>query len=115
MTDTWQVSVEEQKIKIGATGREEIFQNVRTILSTMQGAVFLDRGFGFPIDMVDAPTPLILARMAGPVIKEIENREPRVKVVRIDWEENIPSAMGGVVTPKVTIQIRQGVLDDSQS
>ena len=58
------------KIVVGATGRQEIIQNVKTILSTVKGTVMLDRTFGLSGEYVDAPGPVLEARLAREVVEE---------------------------------------------
>jgi phage baseplate assembly protein W len=95
-------------IEIGARGIREIAQNVRTILTTIRGTVFLDRAFGVNGDIVDKPVTAAMALFTGDIIAEVERQEPRVKVVRVEFESGGPGS--GRLYPKVTLRIRDGVL-----
>lgn len=99
-------------IEIGATGLREIAQNVQTILATTRGTLFLDRTFGINQDIIDLPMPVAQARYTSEVIREIERQEPRVKVVSVSFEKPDPltDAGDGVMLPRVTLQLRDGVL-----
>ena len=95
-------------IEIGVKGVREIAQNVRTILSTVRGSLFLDRSFGINGDMIDRPITEAMAMFTGDIIAEIEKQEPRVQIVRVEFEHGGPGS--GRLLPKVTLRIRPGVL-----
>ncbi|WP_434171189.1 hypothetical protein AHYW_002608 [Providencia manganoxydans] len=97
-------------IQIGATGLDEIYQNVRTILATTRGSVFLDRHFGIDSSLLDQPTPAALSRYRAHVVTEIEKQEPRVKVVSVSFEQTTEKTGKGELRPVVSIQIKPGVL-----
>lgn len=98
------------KIVVGATGREEIIQNVKTILSTVKGSVMLDRTFGLSGEYVDLPGPVLEARLAHEIVEEVERQEPRVEVVEVRWSKATEAGDGKMV-PVVLIKIKEGVLD----
>lgn len=93
-------------VVVGASGVEEILQNVRTILTTIRGTVPLDRTFGVPITFLDRPLPEAMAEYTGAAIDEIETREPRCTVVRVDFQPRQAEAMDGRLYPVVRIAIR---------
>ena len=93
-------------VEILASGARGIYQNVRTILSTWRGTVFLDRTFGIDPGMVDKPMTTIRAKAMNDVITEIEKQEPRVSVVSVDFAGND----GGRLSIKVGVRIRKGAL-----
>jgi len=96
------------EIEIGATGVRAIMQNVKTILGTWRGEVFLNRTFGINPEIIDAPINSVAASMIADVTLEIEKQEPRFKVTAITLE---PSEAGdGRLIPKVVGHIREGVL-----
>lgn len=99
-------------IEIMATGLREIAQNVRTILATIRGTVFLDRTFGVDPSIIDLPTPAAKAKYINDVIAEVEKQEPRVQVISVEFlpPEPIMDAADGKVVPRVTIRVREGVL-----
>ncbi len=93
-------------VKIGATGVEEIIQNVQIILSTNRGSVPLDRDFGLDNIYLDQPDKLVMARIVPEIFEEVEKQEPRVKVLEVDFveqENNI--AAEGRLFPKVRVEI----------
>ena len=76
----------------------EIIQNVKTICSTLKGTVPLDRSFGIPADIIDAPTPIAQARYTAEVLKAIKLYEPRAKVKRIQFQKVNPEKLAPVIT-----------------
>ena len=51
---------------------EEIIQNVKTVLTTIKGAVVLDRNFGINADILDLPIPVMQAKLSVEIIESIE-------------------------------------------
>lgn len=80
---------------------EEIYQNIRTILTTIRGSVPLDRDFGVDGDLIDQPTPVARAKLSGEIVGSLKKYEPRVKVIRVSFNEG----MDGKVSPAVTVMI----------
>ena len=98
-------------VEIGVQGIREIIQNVKTILATRKGSVFLDRNFGVSQDMVDDPMPVARQKFIGEVTAEVERREPRVKVVKVETvNPGLNEANNGTFVPRVLVRIRDGVL-----
>lgn len=95
-----------------ASTLREIAQNVRTILATAVGSVPLDRAFGASADLLDDPQPLAQARLVSEIVAAVERYEPRARVVAVRWERPAVSTAtaDGVLWPRVTIEIREGVL-----
>ena len=63
-----------------ATELEEIAQNVKTILTTATGEVFLDRTFGVAQDLLDEPVPVVQAKLTAKICDAVNKFEPRAKV-----------------------------------
>lgn len=101
------VKWEPTPLNIGASGVEEIAQNVRIILGTVRGTVPLDRAFGVPGDLVDIPVNQAM-RHAPAIAAAVEKYEPRCKVTHISFES--PEAMDGKLSPTVKIRILEGAL-----
>ncbi|KEQ22301.1 GPW/gp25 family protein [Paenibacillus tyrfis] len=99
------VSTQSTGVIFGATGLQAIIQNVRTILTTVQGTVPLDRGFG--IDIVDIDTPIEVARalLSGRIIDAVRKYEPRVEVVSVNF---LAEEGEGRLLPVVKIRLREG-------
>lgn len=101
------VTSEPAAVDFGAVGMDEILQNVRTIISTVQGTVPLDRGFGLAQTGLDAPMEIAKARMMAEVVEELEQQEPRVEVVEISFTE---IGSEGRLIPQVRIRLAEGVV-----
>lgn len=110
MTNSLVISADDSNIQIGARGRDEIAQNIRLILTTIRGTLYLDRNFGLNPDLIDTPQLQAIAKYREEIINQIETYEPRVNVVEIDFTTNQNDSMSGVLTPVVRIEIKNGVL-----
>ena len=90
----------------------EIIQNVRTIISTTQFSVPLDRRFGIDGTVIDLPLPVAMARISAEVIRAITEYEPRCRVVSVDFENTeATDAEEGHLQPKVSIAIKDEWLE----
>ena len=58
----------------------EIAQNVKTILTTVKGEVWLDRAFGVSGKVLDAPENAVRARLTAEIADAVSKFEPRAKV-----------------------------------
>ena len=97
-------------IDFAAKGVAEVMQNVRTILATIQGELFLDRHFGVPGEIVDEPQSTF-HRHLSTIAAAVERNEPRCMVMRIALQNpGQAEAIDGKVTPGVWVRIRKGVL-----
>ena len=83
-----------------ASELEEIFQNVRTIVTTVKGTVPLDREFGISVELIDAPMNR-QARLIAEVAEAIEKYEPRARLRRIEFVGN----ENGELNPTLTLEI----------
>lgn len=81
---------------------EEIIQNVRTILTTVQGSVPLDRGFGIDPSLIDTPVTNVEGRLTVEIMEAVEKYEPRVQVQEVGFDWN---GTEGVVYPRVKVVI----------
>ena len=92
----------------------EIIQNVRTIISTTQFSVPLDRRFGIDGTVIDVPLPVAMARISAEVIRAITEYEPRCRVVSVDFESTVATdAEEGHLIPKVSIAIKDEWLESA--
>lgn len=90
----------------------EIIQNVRTIISTTQFSVPLDRRFGIDGTVIDLPLPVAMARISAEVIRAITEYEPRCRVVSVDFERTeATDAEEGHLLPEVSIAIKDEWLE----
>ena len=99
-------------IVIGAAGMEEISQNIRIIVLTTMYSVPLDRGFAHVGAALDSPSPLVTARLVAELTEAIEEKEPRVRVERIDLEPTggKQGGMDGRYNPRVIFHLREGIV-----
>ncbi|KEO84750.1 GPW/gp25 family protein [Tumebacillus flagellatus] len=94
-------------VKFGAVGIEEIKQNVYTALTTAQGSVPLDRGFGLNMENLDDPLPLAKARLTTQVVAVVQKQEPRVIVESVTFAGDDAA---GQLVPVVKFRLRDGVI-----
>lgn len=80
---------------------EEIFQNVRSILSTPKGSVPLDREFGIDLSYLDSPTPVAEAKLTTEIIVAVKRYEPRVSVTAVSFTGDL----NGKLKPVVEVRI----------
>lgn len=78
--------------------REEVEQNVYTILNTTKGTVPLDRNFGLSATLIDQPLPAARGKLIAEVISSIRTYEPRFKAEEVTFEA-VPGE--GVLKPVV--------------
>jgi uncharacterized protein len=90
-----------KRVDFGATGLEEIIQNVSFILSSIEGTFPMDRFFGWQPD-IDGPIQVVKARMTGKIVELIREYEPRVQVESVLFEEN---ALDGSLMPIVRVKV----------
>ena len=83
-----------------ASELEEIFQNVRTIVTTIKGTVPLDRELGISANILDAPINQ-QSRLVGEIAEAIERFEPRARLRRIEFTGN----ENGELNPTLTLEI----------
>ena len=83
---------------------EEIIQNVKTICSTAKYSVPLDRAFGIGTNIVDKPINQAKALIMSGIIEAINEYEPRVKIVKIDFDGD---ALNGKLYPVLEIAFKE--------
>jgi len=84
---------------------EEIVQNVRMLLSTIQGTVPLDRELGLTNNFIDDPSPRGMMRFAIFALETIQDYEPRVEVTEVDFAPHPDAALDGRLYPRVKVRI----------
>ncbi|MBK5073219.1 GPW/gp25 family protein [Budviciaceae bacterium CWB-B4] len=110
MNNVFSISDDGSEFSIGATGLVEIAQNIRVIISTVRGSVFLDRSFGIDGNVTDKSHPKAIVAFRNDVMDQIERYEPRVDVLSVDFEQSTEDAMDGKLLPVIKIKIKEGVL-----
>jgi phage baseplate assembly protein W len=76
-------------LDLGATGLNEILQNVRVILTTRVGTVMLDRLFGMRFRFVDAPMNAAQLMIVADVCQALTHFEPRVTFKKIQFGPSV--------------------------
>ena len=92
----------EDVIFFPASELEEIIQNVKTILTTTEGEVFLDRRFGIAGEFLDLPIPAIKTKLTARICDAVNKFEPRVKVTDVFYGgDNLDGKLSITVRVKV--------------
>lgn len=89
-------------VDFGATGVEEIFQNIKFILITEYFSVVLDREFGTKWTMVDKPIPIAMLMLDQEVAMKIALYEPRASFEEIEYSGD---GLTGKLEPNVKCRI----------
>ena len=84
---------------------EEILQNVMVLITTIVGSVPLDRELGIDASFIDEPLPRGQMKAAIFVSETIQEYEPRVEVMEIDFVPNPNDALDGKMTARVVVRI----------
>jgi phage baseplate assembly protein W len=80
-----------------ATGRDELVQNISTIVGTGTGEVPLARDFGTPQGLVDQPQSVVGAQLQAAVIRSVRTYEPRVAVSKVSLVPNADGVLQATV------------------
>lgn len=91
------------EIVFGATGVQEVMQNVKIIIMTRKGTQPMDRDFGISFDFLDSPMPEVQAMIEQEIFMALRKYEPRAVLNQITWNAD---PMAGKVGPNVSIQVR---------
>jgi uncharacterized protein len=75
-------------LDLGATGLNEVLQNVRVITNTIRGTVMGDRKFGLNAKYVDAPQNVAQMMIVAEVCAGLTYFEPRVTFKSIQFDIN---------------------------
>lgn len=96
---------QQEMVKIGLKGIDEIVQNIKLLLNTPKGSVPLDRDFGISWEAIDKPTDLAYTKIRAEIIKQIKRYEPRVDVKKLIIEDS--EAYDGVLRIKLLVKVKQ--------
>lgn len=88
-----------------ATEREEILQNVRTIIGTLYFSVPLARDLGIAGKHIDKPLPAFKTLFVSEVYEAVEAWEPRARIESVEFEATTEEAMDGKPKPRVYVSI----------
>lgn len=92
-----------------ATVREEVHQNLRTILTTVLGSAPGSRSIGIDYDHIDEPEHIAKARIGGSIRTAIFEQEPRVNVTSITFSDSGGGGIYGRLVPTVKYVLAEGV------
>jgi len=100
---------EQEAFDFGATGLNEVLQNVRVILTTRIGSVMLDRRFGLDFTFLDAPQNKAQLMIVQQMCIALTQFEPRVRFSGIAFDiDKVTYAMN--VTLAITINSDEIIL-----
>lgn len=102
-----QITPSSARLVIGASGVEEILQNVRVILTTPKGSLMGDRAFGVEQAFLDTPTPKAKAAYMTSVVEAVSRFEPRARVTAITWKPDADAAGEGRLVPVISLSIEE--------
>lgn len=94
-----------KNINFGATGVDEVLQNVAFILATSLMSCPLDREFGWDSN-IDKPIDIAKLMVMAQITEAITNFEPRAEIVSIEVSSD---AMKGKLIPKVKVKINESI------
>lgn len=95
------VSGDVQKIDFGATGVEEVLQNVQMIITTPAFSCPMARDFAWT-PAVDGPITIVQAKTTAQIVEAIQKYEPRAQVVQVSYSAD---ALNGVLKPVVKVRV----------
>jgi len=84
---------------------EEIAQNIAILLTTVVGSVPLDRRLGLNAIFIDEPTPRGMMKLRIFTIETIQEYEPRVEVMELDFAPRTNDALDGRLYPRAVVRI----------
>jgi hypothetical protein len=103
---TFEVIGNRREIDFGATGVDEVLQNVAMILTTPIGSVPLRRDWFIDLSLLDTPMPLAQARLSQQIFQAIRTHEPRARIVGpITYIQPPADSIDGRMIPVVTIEV----------
>ena len=91
------------EIVFGATGVQEVMQNVKLIITTRKGTQPLDRDFGISFDFLDGPMPSVQAKAEQEVFMALRKYEPRAVLKQVAWSID---PLSGSARPNISVQVR---------
>lgn len=99
----FEVTTKPIPIDFGATGLSEIYQNLRTIITTPEFSVPMNREFAWSPE-VDLPENIARAKIAARVSAAIRKNEPRVQLVSIRFESD---SLNGRLKPIIKVRVTE--------
>lgn len=103
---TYEVTGVRRHIDFGATGVDEILQNVAMILTTPKGSVPLRRDWFIDMGLLDEPMPVAQAKISAEIFAAIRAHEPRARIKGpIRFVQDPDDSMDGRLVPAVSIEV----------
>ena len=100
------VTGRKRKIDFGATGVDEVLQNVAMILTTPKFTVPLHRDWFVDYALLDRPMNVTQTLLAEQVFDAIREHEPRARITGpVRFIQNPDEAMDGRLMPLVTVEV----------
>ena len=93
---------------IGAKGLESVLQNIKTIITTIKGSVFLNRDFGIDLRLLNKPMNEAIVDLITDIYSQVNNYEPRADVLAVNFDNN--DVQNGTLSIKVTIGLKEGII-----
>ena len=109
MSSEFTIDAAPQPLVIGATGDDELMQNVRIIVSSFACSVRFDVPFADVGDYIDSPLPFATARRIAGLAEAIERYEPRLSVKSIRFKNDPDAAAEGTGYPIITAVKKEAV------
>lgn len=95
-----------KNIDFGATGVDEVLQNVAFIMATEIMSCPLDREMGWDMTVIDKPVDIAKARITANLTEAIHKFEPRAVIEAI---EVTGDSLIGSLKPKVKVSVNESV------
>lgn len=93
------------KINFGASGVDEVLQNVSMILASVIHSCPMHRNFAWDASMLDRPQNAVKAVIISRLHAAIKKYEPRAKVISIQFQAD---GLNGVMKPVVKVRVMDG-------
>jgi phage baseplate assembly protein W len=97
----FEVTTNPVPIIFGASGLDEIYQNLRMIITTPEFSVPMDRAFAWSPE-VDLPETVAQAKITARVSAAIRKNEPRVQLISIRFESD---SLNGRLKPIIKVRV----------
>jgi phage baseplate assembly protein W len=106
MSDEFDINVDGiLKINFGATGNQEILQNVAMILNSVVYSCPMDRLFAWDGSLLDRPINIVPSLLSSRLISAVNQYEPRAFITKVSYSGN---GSNGQLLPKVKVKIKDG-------
>lgn len=94
-----------QNINFGATGNDEILQNIAMILSSVVYSCPMDRSFAWDGSILDKPINVAKSLLVSRLIAAVKKYEPRAQIISVKYQGD---GIEGLLKPIVRVRITDG-------